>query len=477
MRRERKRLLLFAVAAVIVCSSCGTHQPAQPAGAHQAAAIAADCAVPGSALPTGVTRIYIAVRNGIDGTGRSANDARDGSTATAFDTLLRCYAEGCGPSIPRTENLVACLGPGTFQTMGSYDAYITVPHLTPNGFTINRGWKIHGQGPDVTTVQLSGFHPITDPANPQHLPVGTASNVVFDTISHSAANIEISDLTIDANYPALKQLADASGVLALNLQAIHLWSAQGGNWVHNVNIIHAAGEVGALDEDNEAFIVMLNSALPNSTPTDSRGNVVENVTLGQFGGGDCTAIAIGNSVAEVRNNLVDGYQIGYGGWSLGSASFHDNVARNTTYGFNIDTFDNQGVSIESNRISVSHGYGIVVGGGASYKNLNISGNTFVINDAATTGILFQGGVVHSTVAGNAFEAQVPGGVAIRNFSNGPLATINDLNTYQSNRIDSGLSVLFEAPSLRPLNCAFGNHDEKGNPRGDLPDTTSVPCIP
>ncbi len=47
-------------------------------------------------------------------------DARDGSTVTRFDTILRCYSEGCteqqnsGAAVAKTENLIVCLGPGTF---------------------------------------------------------------------------------------------------------------------------------------------------------------------------------------------------------------------------------------------------------------------------------------------------------------------------------------------------------------------------
>ncbi len=127
---------------------------------------------PGESLPQGTSRVYIALRNGVDGSGASMADARDGSTVTAFDTILRCYSEGCtgpqnsGKSVAKTENLIVCLGPGTFSTMGSYDFIIAVPHTTANGFTIGKGWKIHGAGKDKTTVKLSDYLPITDPKNP-----------------------------------------------------------------------------------------------------------------------------------------------------------------------------------------------------------------------------------------------------------------------------------------------------------------------
>src|SRR5580698_7611167 len=78
-----------------------------------------DCASPNGSVPQGSSRVYIALRNGSDGSGSSMADARDGSTATAFDTILRCYSEGCtaaqntsaqnpGKPVAKTENLTVC---------------------------------------------------------------------------------------------------------------------------------------------------------------------------------------------------------------------------------------------------------------------------------------------------------------------------------------------------------------------------------
>jgi hypothetical protein len=481
----RIRLGLLATAALLFSASCAvTPAPplaegaSAPAGTQAVSVESADCSAPASALPAGATRVYIALRNGVDGSGLSAADARDGSSPQAFDTILRCYSEGCtSPAVPPTENLIVCLGPGTFQTMGTYDAIVDNPHLTPIGFTLNKGWKLHGQGPDVTTLQLSGFLPITDPANPYRFPPGTGRNVVLSTASHAAYGVEISDLTVDANYPVLKQVASAGGIIALNLEAINLWSAQGHNWLHNLHVINSASEVGGLDGSLEGMVVIIQNASPGSTPTDSSGNLIENLTLSQFGGGACTAIAIANVAGEVRNNTVIGYQIGYGGWSLGSANFHDNVATGTTYGFNFDSLPNQGVRIASNTLAPAHGFGMVIGGGATYQGFTITGNTIRISDADTAGLLFQGGVSNASVTGNIFTGGPPGALAIRVFSNGPTAGPNGGNVYQSNKIDSQLKVLFQAPSSLSLDCSFGNTDEQGNLRLDLPNTSPSPCIP
>ena len=130
-----------------------------PAKTGQTNSSASDCSEQVKSLPQGTSRVYIALRNGKDGSGLSPDDARDGSTVNAFDTILRCYSEGCTDaqnprkSVPKTENLTVCLGPGTFSTLGAYDYLIAVPHPNPAGFTIGKGWKVHGAGKDKTVVK------------------------------------------------------------------------------------------------------------------------------------------------------------------------------------------------------------------------------------------------------------------------------------------------------------------------------------
>ncbi len=74
--------------------------------------------------------------------------------------------------VAKTENLIVCLGPGTFSTLGNYDFIIDIPHTNPAGFTIGKGWKIHGAGKDKTTLKLSAYLPITDAGNPRTFTCG-----------------------------------------------------------------------------------------------------------------------------------------------------------------------------------------------------------------------------------------------------------------------------------------------------------------
>jgi hypothetical protein len=458
------------------------HAGVQPSQSPASAARPSDCAADARPLPQGASRIYISLRGGKDGSGSSMADARDGSTVAAFDTILRCYSEGCkdsgnsGKSVAKAENLIVCLGPGTFPTLGYYDFVVNVPHTNPAGFTIGRGWKIHGAGKDKTTLKLSTYLPITDPKNPQGMPVDTGVGLVFGTNSDMASGIEISDLTIDGNYPELKSRSRQQGIKALTLDAIHLRSNLGGHWIHDVNVVNAAAEIGAIHERWEAFHVWIVS-MDRSRPGQNLGNIIENVTMTQPFGGVCTAIAVANVTAEVRNNLVDGYQIGYGGWDLGQTVFHDNTASNTEYGFNIDSLVNNGVRIERNQIIHPRKYGIVIGGGGTYANFQIANNTVKIDRAGATGLIFQGNVTGSAIIGNKILAENSAGAratAIRSSSGSK--TPNRDNIFQSNQIAGGMAVVFKGASQKSQNCFFDNRDERGNSSKDMPDNHSGPCV-
>src|SRR5512140_709892 len=268
----------------------------------QANSSVSDCSAQAKSLPPGTTRVYIALRNGRDGSGSSMADARDGSTVSAFDTILRCYSEGCPDpqnpkrSVAKTENLTVCLGPGTFSTLGAYDYLIAIPHPNPAGFTIGKGWKVHGAGKDKTVVKLSDYLHITDPKNLQHMPVNSGIGLVFGTNSDGASGIEISDLTIDGSYPELKSRARQHGVTALTLEAIHLRSDLGGHRIHDVNVVNAAAEIGAINARWEAFPIWILS-VDRSKPGQDRDNIIENVSMKQSVCLVCTAICVANATA------------------------------------------------------------------------------------------------------------------------------------------------------------------------------------
>ena len=203
--------------------------------------------------------------------------------------------------------------------------------------------------------------------------------------------IEISDLTIDGNYPVLKSRARQNGIKALTLEVIHLRSNMGGHQIHDVNVINSAAEIGSINPRWEAFPVWILS-VDRSRPGQDRDNIIENVSMRQSVCILCTSICVANATAEVKNNVVEGVQIAYGGWDLAGGSFHDNTAINTEYGFNIDSLVNNGVTIERNKIVHPRKYGFVVGGGGTFANFKFLDNTVQIDKSGVIGFAFDGDV-------------------------------------------------------------------------------------
>ena len=236
--------------------------------------------------------------------------------------------------------------------------------------------------------------------------------------------------------------------------------------------------MGSINVRWEAFHVWIVS-VDRSRPEQNRSNIIENVTMKQPFGNVCTAIAVANATAEVRNNLVDGYQIGYGGWDLRASIFHDNTAINTEYGFNIDSLANTGVRIERNKIIHPRKFGFVVGGEGTFANFKFLDNTLQIDRSGVVGFMLRGNVTGAVIAGNRLLADNSSGAhatAFRNYGASRNAGPNHDNIYQSNQITRGMSLVFQSPSQKSQNCFFDNRDEQGNPRKDLPENHNGPCV-
>jgi hypothetical protein len=188
---------------------------------------------------------------------------------------------------------------------------------------------------------------------------------------------------------------------------------------------------------------------------------------------------VANATAEVKNNVVDGFQIAYGGWDLAGGSFHDNTALNTEFGFNIDSLVNNGATIERNKIVHPRKYGFVVGGGGTFADFKYLDNTVQVDKSGVIAFVLQGNVTRAVIAGNKVLADNSSGAratAFKIYSASRQSGPNRDNIYQSNQITDGMSLLFRAPSQKAQNCFFDNRDERGNPRKDLPDNHGGPCI-
>ncbi len=396
--------------------------------------------------------VFFAVRSdGMRGSGTKRNplDGRE------LDSILRRKSEAGEASV------IVCLGPGTFNTKGVYDYIIGIGHqgvidykYAPAGFTVGRNWRIHGAGSNETgtVLRLSDVY--------RRARSGIVSGLVFGTVSDSASGVEISDLEIDDNYSAIGKA---------NLAAINLRSDGGGHWIHRVKVINAESEGSDLKgKFYETFPVSIMSV--NFQQPPSQKNLIEYVTMSNWGGGHCTAISMANAVGEVRNNTVNGYQVAFGGWALSAARFHDNTSIGSQYGFNIDSDVNEGVVIQNNHIIHPADYGIVIGGGAQYSDFQILSNTIEINSNSVIGILFQGNVTNALIAGNRIAADSPRPRSVEAIAFKRSGNAN--NKYNFNQIDSGFGV------ARPDNtsCMFSNIDQQGNPIVSLPNTQRTACI-
>ncbi len=446
-----------------------------------------DCTV---AVPKGSTRIFVGKpASGGKQSGTSFDDPLDGSSAEKFDAILRTISEGQHPTWGTQtniapENLIVCLTSGTLQTNGQYDWEIHLGHTQGKalGFTAEKNWKIHGRGVDHTTLQLATYLPDQFVDN-SGAPLSGGRNVVIGTHSAESSGIEISDLTIDANHDQLT----SPGGLPLNLEGIILRSNQGGHWIHNVNVVGGSGDVGFINVVFETFAVQLWGNTQPLDPTQNTGSIIEHVMVGSPGrpvvpgsppGGAIDGIVVNNAVAEIRNNVVDGYTLGYGGWAMGPANFHDNIARNVQYGFNADSFTNSGVTIQSNQFVHPSSYGIVVGGGnpsVAFSNWNITGNTIQMNASGSIAVVLRGQVQNSVFSGNTISAD--GGHNLTAIWSYPAVSgvSNTKLAFQNNHIDKALGMNFSQDPNFNADCRFQNRDLQGNALPAFPDNSSGEC--
>jgi hypothetical protein len=470
-------ILAALVALVLALSSCKGLKPE---------VTSQDCVVP---VPQGSTRIFIGAA-AHNGSGASFDDPLDGSTAEKFDGILSSISLGQQPTWGAQtniaqQNLIVCLTSGTFKTNGQYDWAISKGHTKGStlGFTVEKGWKIHGRGVDRTKLQLVSYLSDTFVDTQGNIFNG-GSNVVIGTHSRNASGVEISDLTIDANHDGLTK----PGGLPLNLQAIVLRSLEGGHWVHDVNVTGAAGDIGVRNLALESFVVRIWGDITPPDPQQNTGNVIDHVNVthpgkpvlnGSRPGGAMDGIVVNNALAEVKNSLVDGYQLGYGGWNMGAVQFHDNISRNTQYGFNADSFNNVGVVVQSNQFIKPSSYGIVIGGGdptVLFSKWTVANNTIQLGNPGAAGIVLCGQVQNSNFGGNTISAvnSAHGMIAIWSFQ---LASgvVNANNAFQQNQIDKSLGMNFTHDPNFNSNCRFQNHDLQGQPLTNFPDNSSAKC--
>lgn len=449
-----------------------------------------DCTV--SAVPADFTRIFIGVpARGGQQPGTSAKDPLDGTSADKFDAILRTIAEGQHPTWGAQkniaqENLIVCIASGTFQTNGQYDWDLDKGRTQGShlGFTVEKNWKIHGSGAGRTTLRLVSYVQ-NQFVDSQGSSFAGGHNAVISTRSDSSSGVEVSDLTIDANHDGLT----APGGLPLNVVAILLRSREGGHWIHDVNVIGGSGDLGFRNIVLEAFAVQIWGNTPVAAPQVSMDNLIENVSVTKPGrpmtsdslpGGAMDGIVVNNAMAEIRNNVVQGYIIAYGGWNMDQVRFHDNISRDSFYGFNADSLTNNNVILESNQFIHPARYGIVIGGGGrvdhTFNNWSVLHNTLQINAADSIGIVLRGQVKNSVFTENTIQTDGNAHNLAAIFSYLSLSgETNANNSFQNNHIDKALRIDFSQDPSFNTNCRYQNRDLQGQPRQDFPDNSSAKC--
>lgn len=449
--------------------------------------VSRDCTIP--AVPATFTRVYIGTPHpGRPQSGTTPDDPLDGTTPQKFDTILRSIAEGQHPTWGALqnigpENLIVCIGSGTFQTEGQFDFVMNVGHSlrSPRGFTVAKNWKIHGRGTGRTTLQLASFVPDTfTDSNGATFPGGR--NIAIGTNSEGSSGVEVSDLTIDANHDQLT----SPGGMPLDLAAVQLRSHEGGHWIHDVNVIGGSGDAGFRNIRYETFAIQIWGDLRVPGAEVSAENMIENVRVSKPGrpmskdsppGGAMDGIVINGAAGEVRNNVIDEALIGIGGWSMDHVWFHDNLTRNTSYGFNADSFVNNNIRLESNQFIHPRLYGIIVGGGDIFANWAITNNVITLNASNSTGMGLQGDVQNSTFTGNIIHSDSSTArnmVAIWSFANGP-GVANFNNVFEGNRIDRRLIVNFSQDPNFNTDCRHQNRDLQGDALQGFPDSSAANC--
>jgi hypothetical protein len=327
--------------------------------------------------------VWIAVRtDGQPGSGTQA-DPYDGSTPQKFDTLMQSFAN--------TSNLgVHLMGSGPFQTYATHTWFVRT------------GWTISGDGMSTTIVQMvgdvSGIH------------YGVSCFISDPNLSSDG--ITIKNLTIDCNWPELSLTADigAGGEKNIKTGAIVLYGSN--NLVDHVRAINS---YGSLANRQEQFCL----DLQGSRHSDATNNVIQYCRAEQPQGNYGFAFALAGWRASLPYHILtnskvigctavgpnNGMPTGFATSGVSFANVKDSqVDRNTFIdcagvGYT-DTGTIEGLSITNNTV-VRGWSGVGLMSTVTPKGkIEISGNTFNIQNRARSGLYATGIYLGETVVTN-----------------------------------------------------------------------------
>jgi hypothetical protein len=362
----------------------------QNIAAFAALSLLASSMIHGAPKTAPAGEVWIAVRtDGRAGTG-AKGDPYDGATATKFDELIADISK-----IPATDANIH-LGTGTFQT-----------NMATRAWMVRSGWHISGAGMHLTTVQGIGD------VSAYHGGLAVFDNQTTSSGTTTTNNVEIGDLTIDANQPGLTMPTGSGGEYDLTVLAIRLAGSH--NLVERVRSINT---YGTAKNNRECFSIML-TGIPAADTADAtiRFCRVEKM-LGNYGtpyqisGFPATRrFMVG---AKVYRNVALGVNDGRIGTS--SANSGGVNAANCKY---LDVFENEFEDCEGffhfdtgtfdhvrifNNVGKRLWCGVNVVGVTGCTNLEVRGNRASIQNRITgggvAGFAVNGGITGLVISGN-----------------------------------------------------------------------------
>jgi hypothetical protein len=391
--------------------------------------------------------VWVAVRrDGKSGDGSQRNPF-DGSTQAKFDRLMASFGQ----------NTAIHLGPGTFQT-----------DIIARSWRPLTGWKIRGVGMDVTIIQAVGN---LSPAG--H---GSRSVIGLDSGNASAVrsdNVQISDLTVDGNWPAIGLTAPvANGQPNFKLQTITL---MGSNNV--VERVHAKNQYGSSANSQECFGIVLKGFADTGVVS---GNVIRYCLVdncqGDYNNAYCLAgshngeIGKQATACEIHHCLAFGTNDGTSTKTpldvmvnvagLSNSKIHDNICFDAVGLIHDDTGQETNVDIYNNQAFRS-------GGGISGLYAQVSSHIrFHSNyidvqnrngSQGNYGIVFTGGSTDVEIFDNTFTYNPTGPGSTSDMQ--AIHVEGGTGTIRNNLIDSGLTAGSRVPKTFTIT---GNRTEKGN---------------
>jgi hypothetical protein len=298
-------------------------------------------------------------------------------------------------------NTIVHLSAGTFQTKGLWIGGIHNQNKLA-GWIVQPGCTIEGVGTNLTSGTIVKLVDVD--TSYENVVIGNHDEETDQT----ATCITISNLAIDCNAEAIRTSHPGSEG-QLSISGVQIRGA-GSHVISHVLVVNAIGRPPGTPED---FIILIEGITGCST-----GNLIDNCTVAQFKGGQCSGISLNrdraNSGGYIAGTVQDchvylqgfdgvdyGGQFAYNGVRMRNCSFNNNYAYGAHRGYNNDSVWVENVTLQGNTFDVPPTYGGASGFGFCLVNGGrysvVANNVINLRDASNIGILISGPV--DTVTG------------------------------------------------------------------------------